>query len=419
MYKNDGKDKIIYMDNAATTRLYDEAYEAMLPYLKDSYANPGGIYEYADRAKRAVAGARESIASTLGARPDEIYFTGGGTESDNWALKGVAELAPVLLHYKKGSPIDVQPGINEKDERNISGIRIPHIITSIFEHHAVLNTCKWLEKYGCRVSYIRPDTSGLIHVSDIERHICEDTILISIMHVNNELGTVQSVTDIGALAHERGILFHTDAVAAYGHIPIDVEKMNIDLLSAGGHKFNGPKGTGFLYVDEKIKLLPFMHGGGQEQGRRGGTENVAGIAGMSAAAMRHHDNMESYLERRRQLDVYFIHKLEETGFCFGSRCGNRRVQINGSSLRLPGSFNITIPGIEAEELIVRLGMEGICVSAGAACASSQDGSSHVLKAIGLDRDAANSSIRISLNEDNTEDEIDVLFETISKLAGEV
>ena len=404
------------MDNAATTRLYDEAFYEMLPYLKDSYANPGGVYEYADDVKRAVAGARKDIASTLMARPEEIYFTSGGTESDNWALKGVAELAGA------GS----------------------HIITTSFEHHAVLNTCKWLEKHGCRVSYVKPDASGLISVSDIEKLICPDTILISMMYVNNELGTVQPVSKAGALAHERGIIFHTDAVAAYGHIPIDVKKMNIDLLSASGHKFNGPKGTGLLYVNEKLKLTPFMHGGRQEQGRRGGTENTAGIIGMAAAAKRHYEKMKEDLERRRELDRYFLDKLEENGYSFGGRSGNRRVRINGyddhhdncdiiypedkgettetdrssdrcTERRLPGSLNITIPGIDAEELIVRLGIEGICISAGAACASSQDGASHVLKGIGLDSDAANSTIRISFNEDNTEDEIDILFGTIKNI----
>ena len=273
-------DKIIYMDNAAATRLSDEAFNAMLPFLSLNHANPGGIYAYADEAVRAVAAARESIAGTLNARPNEIYFTSGGTESDNWALKGMTELACSDTHrkYKTASSDSAKP----------------HIITSSIEHHAVLNTCKWLERNGCRVSYAKPDQNGIVPVSEIERLICTDTILISIMLVNNELGTVQPVDKIGALAHEHGIPLHTDAVAAYGHIPIDVGTMNIDLLSCSGHKFNGPKGVGFLYVNEKYKLPPFMHGGAQEQGRRAGTGNVGGIAGMAAAAVRHHDPGRSY-----------------------------------------------------------------------------------------------------------------------------
>ncbi len=396
-------DKMIYMDNAASTRLYDEAFAAMLPFLTEDHANPGGIYEYADNAKRAVAKAREDIASTIGAKPNEIYFTGSGTEADNWALKGMAELASAgqdMSGYKK------QAGNDEVR-------KVPHIITSAFEHHAVLNTCKWLEKNGCRVSYVKPDVNGIVSVRDIEKQICADTALISVMFVNNELGTIQQVGRIGALAHEHKIPFHTDAVAAYGHVPVNVKEMNIDLLSAGGHKFNGPKGTGFLYVDEKYKPEPFMHGGGQEQGRRAGTENVACIAAMAAAAAVHHKNMETDLTRRRKLDRYFLERLEETDFRLGGRCGDGQVQINGSmEERLPGNFNITIPGVEAEEIIVRLGMEGICVSAGAACASSNDTVSHVLTAIELNRNAADSSIRISLNEDNTEEEIDALFEAV-------
>lgn len=397
-------DKIIYMDNAASTRLYDEAFAAMLPFLKDDHANPGGVYAYADSARKAVAQARWDLAATIGAHPGEIYFTAGGTESDNWVLKSMAAAA--------------RPGA-ERALYEMPGGGKPHIITSLFEHHAILNTCKYLERCGCRVSYVRPDPDGSVSPLDIERLICKDTVLISVMYVNNELGTIQQISRMGAMAHERGIPFHTDAVAAYGHIPINVKEMNIDFMSAGAHKFNGPKGAGFVYADERFRLSPFIHGGGQERGRRAGTENVAAIAGMAAAAVKHHKDMDASLARRRELDKYFVHKLEETGYCLCKRSGERKVRINGASEqgRLPGIFNLTIPGIEAEELIVRLGMEGICVSAGAACSSSSDESSHVLKAIGLDREGSNSTIRISMDEDNTEDEIDILFDRFSGLLG--
>lgn len=410
------QNKIIYMDNAATTRLSDEAFNMMLPYLMGNHANPGAVYEYADVPKRAIAKARESIAKTLDAAANEIYFTSGGTEADNWALKGIAELA--------------SPSMKDRGVRAFSYDGQPHIITSAIEHHAVLNTCKWLEKCGCRVSYVKPDENGIISVPEIKRQICSDTVLISVMSVNNELGAVQPIDRIGALAHEYGIPFHTDAVASYGHILINVKEMNIDMLSASAHKFNGPKGVGFLYVNEKYKLTAFMHGGAQEQGRRAGTLNVAGIIGMASAAVRHHENIKSDLKRRRELDRYFKNKLEEIDYCFGVRSGGSKVVLNGpegcmeensgiknNSMpgRLPGTFNMTIPGIEAEELIVRLGMEGICVSAQAACASLQGEASHVLTAIGLNKKLANSTIRISMNEDNTEEQIDALFEAIQSI----
>ena len=383
--------RIIYMDNAATTSLYDEALEAMMPYLKGAFANPAAIYDIGQEAAGAVAAARSDIASTLGAHPNEIYFTSGGTEADNWAIKGVAG-GGYLSH---GS------------HRPAAGTDRPHIITSAFEHHAVLNTCKWLEKNGCRVSYVNPSADGIVPVSEIESHICKDTVLISVMLANNETGTIQSVREIGTLAHEHGILFHTDAVAAYGHIPVNVKESNIDLMSASAHKFNGPKGTGFLYVSEEIKLPPFMHGGAQEQGRRAGTVNVPGIVGMAAAAVRHHNDMEADIVRLNKLGSYFLEKLPIP------------IRINGCiDKRLSGSFNIMIPGVSAEELTVRLGMEGICVSAGAACATYQGDSSHVLKAMGLTKKEADSSIRISLSPANTMQEIDILFEAINRCHGD-
>lgn len=407
-------DKIVYMDNAATTRLSASAFEAMLPWLKGDHYNPGAVYGYADNAKRAIASAREDIASTLGAEPGEIFFTCGGTESDNWALKGTADPA--------------RQGLLKMRSGNVAETGRVHMITSAIEHHAVLNPCKYLESCGVKVSYVKPDEEGSVCVSDIEKLICDDTVLISIMLANNELGTLQPVMGIGKCAHERGILFHTDAVAAYGHIPIDVKKMNIDMLSVSAHKFGGPKGTGFLYVNAKYRLAPFMHGGYQERGRRAGTENVAAIAGMAACALEHHNRMKENLERRNKLDLYFLGKLKEMDQHLNGY-GGRKVKLNGPLIacredrdgelsgRLPGSFNIMIPGMNAEEIIVRLGMEGICVSAGAACASSDNEASHVLTAIGLDRTTADSSIRITMNEDNTEEEIDILFLRLNKLLG--
>lgn len=401
---------MIYMDNAATTKLSAEALEAMLPFLKNSYGNPGAIYDLGLEARRAVAGAREAIARTIGAHPSEIYFTGGGTEADNWAIQSAA-----------GSAM------------SFAGL---HMITTSFEHHAVLNTCRWLEKFGCGVSYVNPDASGYVEAGEIERQIRNDTSLVSVMLVNNELGTVQPVTDVGKAAHDRGIMFHVDAVAAYGHIPIDVNAMNIDMMSVSAHKFGGPKGAGFLYVNEKYKPVPLIHGGAQEQGRRGGTENVAGIAGMAAAALREHRNMDVNLKKRHKLDRYFINRLNEYNLSVtheGLKPAEGRgwIYLNGMCRkdmplvtacaedeerdRLPGIFSLTVSGMNAEELIVRLGMKGICISAGAACASSDTGGSHVLKALGLGDREIGSSVRISMNEDNTEEEIDNFFKALKSL----
>lgn len=423
--RNVNGNPIIYMDNAATTRLCDEAFNAMLPFLKDDYGNPGGLYDMGQEARRAVADARWDIAGSLNAAAAEIYFTSGGTESDNWALKGVAELKPGLH--------DAGSGFGTAERYRNSSEGYPHIITTSFEHHAILETCRQLQTKGVRVSYVNPDAEGYISVNEIEKHICKDTVLISVMHVNNELGTIQPIEETGRLAHANGILFHTDAVASYGHIPIDVKAMNIDLLSAGAHKFSGPKGVGFLYVNENIKLPPLIAGGAQERGRRAGTENVPAIAGMAAAANKMYDNMDVNLARRRCLDKYFMMKLDSlnAGYVHDEAGKGRRIVLNGcgasyvdvdpesgrafTDRRLPGTFSMTIPGFEAEELIVRLGMRGICISAGAACASSADEGSHVLAAIGLDKRSVGSSVRITINENNTEEEIDRLFEELSTL----
>ena len=375
---NDSKGKIIYMDNAASVRLKNEALTAMMPYFADDFYNPGGAYSPAQEIKKAVAAAREDIAMTVNAAPTEIFFTSGGTESDNQALRSAAAL--------RGTG---------------------HIIVSSFEHHAVLNTCKYLERQGIRVSYVNPTSEGLINVSDIKDQIREDTILISVMYVNNELGTIQPIREIAETAHDAGILFHTDAVAAMGHIPIDVRELKPDLMSAGAHKFGGPKGIGFQYVRENLKLLPLIYGGSQERGRRAGTENVPGIIGMAAALKVMNDDMDKNLARRRELDEYFVRKIE-------GETGNRPLfQRTG---RIPGHFSLTLSGVNAEELVVRLGMKGICISTGAACSSSNDEVSHVLKAVGMKKDLLRSTIRISMNEDNTEEEIDSLLETIDTLS---
>ena len=375
---------IVYMDNAATVRLKDKAYEAMDKYLKNLYANPGGAYAFGQEVKRDIATAREEISSTLNARPTELFFTSGGTESDNQAIRSLAEL--------KGSG---------------------HIIVSSFEHHAVLNTCRYLERKGIRVSYVNPDPAGFIDPDAIFRLIGDDTILISVMTVNNELGTIQPVSEIGAAARKRGILFHTDAVAAYGHIPIDVETMNIDILSASAHKFGGPKGAGFLYVRENLKLPPLILGGSQERGRRAGTENVPGIMGMAAAAGEACACMEDNLKRRIELDSYFMERIGSGPFVINGPagcCGREE----GTKARLPGHFNLTIPGANAEELVVELGTEGICISTGAACTSRDDPVSHVLKAIGLKGRDLLSTVRISMNEENTEEEIDTLLKGLNQ-----
>ncbi len=388
---------LIYMDNAATVRLKDEALAAMMPYLRDSYANLGGVYDFAQKIRKDVASAREDIAEAVGALPTEIFFTSGGSESDNQAIRGVAEL--------RSAPV-------------------PHIITTSFEHHAVLNTCRYLERKGlARVSYVNPDPSGFVDPSAIERQIEKDTVLISVMMVNNELGTIQPVRELGAIAKEHGILFHTDAVAATGHLPINVKDMNIDLLSASGHKFGGPKGVGFLYVRENLKLPPLIYGGSQERGRRAGTENVPGIIGMAAALKAMNDEMDKNLEKRRELDEYFISEIESwcatgTVLLAQEAYAKRTVPVahyDPMEKRMPGHFSVTLPGMNAEELIVRLGMKGICISAGAACASSGDEESHVLKAVGMKGDALKSTVRISMNEDNTKEEIDAFFKELGRL----
>ena len=386
MQKANGEKKYIYMDNAATTRIYRQVIDAMQPYTDLRYGNPGGLYDLASEAKRAVNTSREIIADTIGCENNEIFFTSGGTESDNWAIKGVAELFM-------------------KDTNK------PHIITTAIEHHAVLNSCEWLAGQGCSVTYVKTDKNGYVNTDDIRQAIRKDTCLISVMLANNEIGTIQDVESIGRLARDRGILFHTDAVQAYGHIPIDVNQMNIDLMSASAHKLNGPKGIGFLYISNKLRLPPLLHGGSQERGRRAGTENVAGVVGMATAAGIHHEsnyNMEHVMLLRDEM----LSGLMD----LNKKANRHKITVNGGmDRRLPGNINICIEGVNAEELVLRLGMKGICLSTGAACTSMDEAASHVLMAIGLSGQQAKSSLRITLCEDNTIDEINTVISELDKL----
>ncbi|MGN1044335.1 MAG: cysteine desulfurase NifS [Candidatus Methanomethylophilaceae archaeon] len=361
----------IYLDNAATTPLKKEALDAMMPYLKGEYANPSSIHPMARTPKDAVRDARERIAMVLNADPSEIYFTSGGTESDNWAL-----ISGAKMNAKKGR----------------------HIIISAIEHHAITETADYLEKEGFEVTRLGVDEYGRVRIDDLVNAIRDDTTLISVMTANNEIGTVEPIWEIGRIAREKGILFHTDAVQAFCHIPIDVRAMNIDMLSASGHKFGGPKGIGFLYVRKGIRLPPFMHGGEQENGRRAGTTNVPGIVGMAAAAEIAYRDMESNIARVTEMRDHYIKRVEEEiPYC---RLNGHRTE------RLPGNANFSFRFVEGESMLMNLGMNGICVSTGSACASGSLDPSHVLLAIGLPHEIAHGSIRASISENNTMEQID-------------
>lgn len=375
---------MIYLDNAATTKTAPEAVEAMMPYLTDYYGNAGGIYRLGSESKKAIIRAKETIAETLGAEPNEIYFTSGGTESDNWAIKAVYE-----SYCGRGK----------------------HIITSKIEHHAVLHTCKYLEQRGAEVTYLDVDGDGLIDLERLERAIRPDTILISIMYANNEIGTIQPVREIGEIAAAHGILFHTDAVQVYGQLPVDVRKCHIDMLSASGHKFGGPKGIGFLYIGKEVKLRAFMHGGQQERGRRAGTENVAGIAGMEAAVKRAYRVMEEKAKRETALREYLIEKLVRE---------IPDTKLNGHPVkRLPGNVNVSFASVEGEAVLIMLDMEGICASSGSACTSGALDPSHVLRAIGLAPELARGSVRLTIGEDNTREEIDAAVEALVRIVRKI
>ena len=370
----------IYLDNAATTRTAPEVVEAMLPYFSEHYGNPSSIYSLGTESKKAVSQVREAIAESLGAANNEIYFTAGGTESDNWAIKATAE-----AYAQKGK----------------------HIITSAIEHHAVLHTCEYLEKRGFEVTYVGVDENGILKLDELERAIRPDTILISVMFANNEIGTIQPVKEIGRIAKEHGILFHTDAVQAYGQLPIDVDEYRIDMLSASAHKLNGPKGIGFLYIRKGLKTRSFIHGGAQERNRRAGTENVPGIVGLGAASRRAFARMEEKVAKETELRDYLIRRIEEeVPYC----------RLNGDrTRRLPNNVNFSFRFVEGESLLIMLDMRGICASSGSACTSGSLDPSHVLLAIGLPHEIAHGSLRMTLSEETTKEELDTTVEAIKEI----
>ena len=369
--------KLIYLDNAATTRVKKEVLDAMLPYFTETYSNPSAVYSFASEGKKAVMEARNQAAALIGAKPEEIYFTGGGSESDNWALKATAE-----EYGSKGK----------------------HIITTKIEHHAILHTCEYLEKHGFEVTYLDVDSDGLVHPEDVEKEIRPDTILISVMTANNEIGTIEPIAEIGRIAHEHGVLFHTDAVQAYSHIPINVDEMNIDMLSASGHKFGGPKGIGIMYIRKGVKIRSFIHGGSQERGRRAGTSNTPGIVGLGKAAEIAGKTMEERIRKETELRDYLISRVEnEIPY---SKFNGHRTE------RLPNNVNFCFRFIEGESLLILLDQNGICGSSGSACTSGSLDPSHVLLAIGLPHEIAHGSLRLTLSEETTKEDLDFVVEKL-------
>ena len=371
---------MIYLDNAATTKVADSVVDAMLPYFKEYYGNASSIYQLGAKSKEALDESREYIAGTLGAKTNEIYFTAGGSESDNWAIKATAD-----AYAQKGK----------------------HIITSAIEHHAVLHTCEYLEKHGYEVTYVGVDENGVIKLDELKAAIRPDTILISVMFANNEIGTIQPIKEIGEIAKEHDILFHTDAVQAYAQVPINVDEMHIDMLSASGHKLNGPKGIGFLYIRKGIKIRSFVHGGQQERGRRAGTENIPGIVGLAAAAKRSFSMLEEKMQKEIELRDYLISRIEaEIPYC----------RLNGDrKKRLPNNVNISFQFIEGESMLILLDSKGIAASSGSACTSGSLDPSHVLLAIGLPHEIAHGSLRLTMSEENTKEEMDYVVEQLTAI----
>lgn len=374
--------RFIYLDNAATTQVSQDVLRAMLPYYARSYGNPSSIYEFGEKNKKAVSESREIIAKSLKAKTGEIYFTSGGSESDNWALN--YSLLPSQLLQLKGQSC--------------------HVITTQIEHHAILNKCKSLEKQRISVTYVKPDENGIINPQNIKRAVRPNTRLISVMFANNEIGTIQPIREIGEIAKNNNIVFHTDAVQAYGHIPIDVNECNIDMLSASAHKLNGPKGIGFLYIREGVNISPLIFGGAQENGKRAGTENVPSIVGFGEAVKLSMERMEYRIKKETNLKNYLIKRiLEEIPYS----------RINGSlKNRLPNNVNVSFQFIEGDNLLVLLDMAGICASVGSACASGSKEPSHVLRAIGLPDEIAYGTLRLTLCENNTRDEIDYVMSVL-------
>lgn len=373
-------DKKIYLDNAATTKTRPEVVDAMIPYFTELYGNPSSVYEFATQNKKAVDEARGTIAKALGAENNEIYFTGSGTEADNWALK-----ATVDAYASKGN----------------------HIITSKIEHHAILHSAEYLAKNGIEVTYVGVDENGIIKLDQLEKAIRPTTVLISIMFANNEIGTIQPIKEIGAIAKKHNILFHTDAVQAFCQLPIDVNEMNIDMLSASAHKLNGPKGIGFLYIRKGVKIRSLLHGGGQERQRRAGTENVPGIVGFGKAVEIAQATMPERVEKEMKLrDLLMKRVMEEIPF----------VRVNGDKVRrLPNNANFSFQFIEGESLLIMLDMNNICGSSGSACTSGSLDPSHVLLAIGLPHEIAHGSLRLTVNDEITVDEINYTVDRIKEI----
>lgn len=371
---------MIYLDNAATTKVNEKVLESMMPYFSEIYCNPSAAYSFAAKGRIAIEEARNHAAKLIGASDMEIYFTSGGSESDNWAIKAVAE------------------SFSDKGK---------HIITTKIEHHAVLHTCEYLERHGFDITYLNVDSDGKVRLDELKKSIREDTILISVMTANNEIGTIQPVAEIGKIAHEKGILFHTDAVQAYGHIPINVDEMNIDLLSASGHKFNGPKGVGIMYIRKGVKIRSFIHGGSQERGRRAGTYNVPGIAGLGTAAKLAMENMAKRAEKEKELRDYFIDRISAE-IPYTVLNGHRED-------RLPNNINFCFRFVEGESVFIMLDQAGICASSGSACTSGAIDPSHVLRAIGLSDEMAHESLRLTLSYENTKEEIDTVVGELKRI----
>ena len=373
--------KMIYLDNAATTKTAPEVVQAMMPYFSEYYGNPSSIYDFAGKSKEAITRGREQIAEVLGAKKEEIYFTAGGSESDNWALKATYE-----AYKSKGN----------------------HIITTKIEHHAILHTCEYLEKErGAKITYLDVDENGVVKRDELEKAITPETILISVMFANNEIGTIQPIKEIGRIAKEHGVLFHTDAVQAFCQVPINVDECNIDMLSSSGHKINGPKGIGFLYIRKGVKIRSFVHGGAQERKRRAGTENVPGIVGYGAAAARANASMKERTDKEIQIRDHMIQRIE-TEIPY--------VKVNGDRVkRLPNNVNVSFQFVEGESLLLMLDNYGICASSGSACTSGSLDPSHVLLAIGLPHEIAHGSLRMTLSEETTMEDVDFVIDRLKEI----
>ncbi|MGN0145294.1 MAG: cysteine desulfurase NifS [Clostridium sp.] len=369
--------KTVYLDNSATTYVKPEVFEEMKPYFTEKFGNPSSFYGLARDTQRAVDKARKQVADALNCTPEEVYFTGGGSEGDNWALKGIA-----FAHRNKGN----------------------HIITTKIEHHAILHSCEFLEKLGFEVTYLDVDKEGFIDLEELKNAITDKTILVSIMFANNEIGTIQKIKEIGKICRERKVIFHTDAVQAVGNVPIDVQDMNIDLLSLAGHKIYGPKGVGAIYIKKGIKIENLIHGGGQERGRRAGTENVAGVVGIGKAIEIAQEKLNEHIERLTELREKLIDGLLKIPY----------TTLNGprGKDRLPGNVNVRFKYIEGESILLSLDFKGVCASSGSACTSGSLDPSHVLLAIGVPHELAHGSLRLTLGEKTTEEDIDYVLEVL-------